>query len=519
MMPLLLTLFLSTLPLGFAKDSQKVTANPVDEIFNSLSKGLDERALVHWFRALDGGSFSKTPSGKALAAYLLFQNGLEIEGIESLFLTPHPKSISKKLRALWRSQAPASHPVWGRARLRWSSSWTAFFDRETELAVRSYSTENLGEKEIRSLLAGSGSKATFAKSRLRLALALRLATEEKGMTPALKILKALMADSSGSIDKNLVALSMGRIFYAKKRWAKAMESYDKVSKDSEYWFTAREETAWTLMALGKTKEVVGVTNTLMHSDFSPHLSAETVFLHAYSQLNACDYLGVAESVDIFKRRFKKKVKALGALGKEGKWKPGGRAEQLFQELKKEGKTGLLALGKTALLVPRYVSRDELLLREAQVQKSLDKGIARLNVLGTRYGNTKDASGRSVRKAAARLKKSLRARYERSKKVGFRLLAKRSNEEIQEIGETLFKMDILETEMLQRAAIALARGGREATVEASGTQGPKKTPSGKKTGGTMDRYALNFPFTGEMWFDELNHYRLDPQKICQKRRAL
>ena len=481
--------------------------------FNSLSEERYGQALIEWFRVFEGGPFSKTPTGKALSAYLLFKNGLEVQGVEDLFLSSRPKSIHKDLRQLWRLAAPSRHPVWTLSQPNWTSGWTDFFGRETQLVMKAHSSHSLREREIASLLSKTNSR-TPGSSGLRLRMALNLATEAKGTAKSLKILKDLMSVPPTHVDKNLVAVSIGRILYAKKKWARAVEYYKKVSKDSEYWFTAREEMAWALMAQGKSEKVVGITKTLMHPGFAPHLSAEAVFLHAYSQLSACDYLGVAESVDLFKEKFKKKVKALMALEKEGvNGRKGSVGTRLFDQLKR-GNSELLALGKTAHFVPRYVSRDGPLLREVQLQKSLDVGLARLRHLASEGSDRKPLKG-SVRKSLNRLEKSINSRYKRSKRQSFRLLAKRAKEEIDDIRDVLFKISILETEMLQRVAIVTAQGGREAKVQMASGQGQK----GDIRSGGKDKYALSFPYKGEIWFDELNHYRLNLQKICQKRRAL
>ena len=49
---------------------------------------------------------------------------------------------------------------------------------------------------------------------------------------------------------------------------------------------------------------------------------------------------------------------------------------------------------------------------------------------------------------------------------------------------------------------------------------KRSPRGaSRRDEEVGAYDLQFPFTGEIWFDELGNYRYDPKQVCRMRRAI
>ena len=412
-------------------------------------------------------------------AHTLFENKLEVYGIEALFKVKNPKRISKKIRNLWRTAAPVEHSVWSLAEIRWTKGWRSFFKIKTEVRVRGDLSRKMSERELTSLLKKTKPK-TAQRAQLELRMALNLAADGKSKK-AMVLINRLLAAPQGQVDKSLVALTGGRVAYAQGQWDKAADLYKKVSKGSEFWFTAQEEMAWAYMAKGETQNIMAVTNSLMPQEFASQVGPETVFLHAFSQLKNCDYFGAVKGLNLFRERFKKRSLALMQVRKKG---PSKGISSLLQEINKGG--GLLSMGTTALEIPRYVAQDQVFLRIVKGQNAFKRELA---------------IAKSLRLAKKKsVIKSIRSRIKRIEKKGLALLKRRAKEELQEIKQVLQKMHILEAEWLQHVALLVeGRGVRVAQTETTAV-------ANRTASDSVGPYDLTFPFTGEIWFDELNNYR-------------
>ena len=489
---------------------QKNSKRTQKSFWNALARGDNERALGEWFATFAGKAFARTSHGKALLAYLLFNNRLEVLGVRTLFTVKNPKTVHKRLRSLWKSMAPAQHQVWRLAQVRWKTAWSNFFDQETAAVVGSSSLGTaLNKDQILSLLKRMKPHSA-ARAKLEFQLALNLALKGRSNAArAIKILDRLLKTPNGHVDKNLVLLTAARIWYPQGRWDQAIQHYRGVSKSSEYWFTAQEEMAWAYIAKRQPQKALTITNTLMLQNFMPHVGPETVFLNAFSQLKTCDYFGVEKSIDIFKTRFKKRTQALMQTAGKGLAKDKG-IMALFDR-PKQGRVELFSLGDQAFGLPRYVSRDEVLFQQAQIAKALQQETAQLGQLRTKYSAITGKRRASGIKAIKNLANSLKSRSKKIKRSFSRQIKKLAGEEIAEIKQVLLKMHILEAELIQQVA-TIIQGGRMKTVATVTKQqsGDQKTD----TVGDSGQYDLKFPFTGEIWFDELNNYKSNLKEICQ-----
>ena len=421
------------------------------------------------------GKFPQTDAGKARWAYLLFENGLEVYGVETLLEIKNPKAINNKLKNLWKKALPAGHPVWATAQAHWSPAWKGFFDRDIELATQT--EQNLQQ-------------------------ALDLATKGN-TTQSAKILNRLLKSPANQASSGLIALTAGRLSYSQGHWDKAIQYYQKVSQNSEYWFTAREELAWSYMAKGEPQDVIAVINSLLLESFAAHVGPESIFLNALAQLKTCDYFGAAESLNVFKQRFKQRAQSLMEVRKPGQTKA---MTALLQQFKK-GKQELFSLGEMALQVPRYVSRDQVLLNQLQTQGALEREIAKIKnllVKAKKHGGIK----MNVRQGLERMSSALTSRSKELQKRSLTLIKKRAGEELVEIKKVLEKMHILEAEWIQRIAMAMNQVGVK-VAQAENQSVNKKHRSDSS-------YDLRFPFMGEIWFDELNNYRLAFNEACSRR---
>jgi len=73
-----------------------------------------DKALYQWPSAFEGTSFAKSPTGRALNAFVLFKNGIQVTALEQLLMIDRPKDVDTYLLQAWREMAPDNATVWRR---------------------------------------------------------------------------------------------------------------------------------------------------------------------------------------------------------------------------------------------------------------------------------------------------------------------------------------------------------------------------------------------------------------------
>ena len=370
------------------------------------------QALGQWFSSPENNSFSQTPTGRAILAYILFKNKWEVYALKELFRIPNPDLIHQEVKSLWHLTVSPQHFMW--SSLPWSPSWTRFFSPKIQKVE----------------------KALKARSEFQMALELSLQNKEDA---SLKILDRLMKDRENSMDKGALALTQGRLFYQKGLWNQAITHYKEVSQNSDSWFVAQEEKAWSHAQLGHFQKTLAITQTLMTPYFMPYTGPETVFLNALSQMKICDYHGTSESINTFKDIFKKRARALMEIQQKGR----NRGISLLLEKLKRGKVPLFSLDpKTAMLVPHDLMRDNVFLRYAQIERYLEQ-----EVLLSENWHKKYMANKSFKQ----FKESLASSFHQAREKTLHLAKKRAKEGLEEIKQTLQKMHLLEAELIQQIA--------------------------------------------------------------------
>lgn len=450
------------------------------------------QALKSWFPAYGNHPFSKTPTGKALFAWLLFQNKLEATGLDIFLSINDPLKVNARLRKSWKAAVPLNHSVWELTRATWSSRQRNFFGEEIAQKVESVRINNLDQRQIVALLnRGHLKGSNREKLQLRLALAQILQNKEK---EARRILLPLAKKGSP-----LALLTMGRLSYQQRKWDMALGFYQKVPQKSDYWFTAQEEMAWTYMQKGDAQKTVSVTRTITAPDFVAHAGPEALFLRAFSQLKMCQYSGAIESIQDFGKHFRQKAQRLSEL--EGRGSSAG-LEAFLNKFKKSRKVVFLSLGKVGNEIPRGLATNETFLAHARLYGALAQEAETLEreVLGwAKSGHTG--------KAVSNPLQSLKRRVASAKKVCTDIARVQARVELTEIRETLQNVHILEVELIRQAARNNKKEDKTKALASAGHL-PKK-PLGK--------YDMKFPFQGEIWFDEYGGHKHAELVGCQRTR--
>jgi hypothetical protein len=157
-------------------------------------------------------------------------------------------------------------------------------------------------------LSAAGEKMTPLQAHAR---ALDYAAAGKTET-ALQILKSLENVKMPSIEKDRVELSIGRINYEKGNYDAAMAAYAKVVHGGPSWLEALEEQSWVEMRRAHWSDAIAKLQTVTLPIFKKDVDSEPYFLLALAELRVCDYKALFKTLDLFKTRFRDRVKGLEA---------------------------------------------------------------------------------------------------------------------------------------------------------------------------------------------------------------
>jgi len=139
----------------------------------------------------------------------------------------------------------------------------------------------------------------------RRALDLALAGKSK---EALKILTRLTTKDFSAEEKDRVYLSIGRIQYQLGNLNEALEAYNKVRAGGPSWLEALEERATVMLRQGRPEDALATLKTVAAPIYKDQIRSEAFFLTAFAQMRICDYKSVFKTLDLFKERYREKVK-------------------------------------------------------------------------------------------------------------------------------------------------------------------------------------------------------------------
>jgi tetratricopeptide (TPR) repeat protein len=467
-----------------------------------VDSGDFEKALFQWPMAFEDTTFGKEPTGRALYAWLLFKNGIQVLALERLLGIEQPAQIASELKNLWKEAAPDTHPVWdniGIAVATWNPIWGEVFGIGTEVRVRGRQVYGADQIETVKELIHKTQLETRERAWLEWQLVLALATGESS-TQAAQVLANLIKVKNNPVGQDIMTMTAARLLYQNGYLAAAIKYYEKVPKSSDYWFDGQEEMAWSYIRKGQPQDAIALTTTFVNSSFASQVGPEPLFLRALAELKICDYPSVINTLNLFRERFKERVKLLSAL-KDKTDSPS--VVNLLARLR-AGSVTLKDLSADAGKLPRFVTRDQVLLQLVRSEQALE-------LEGKKAG---DLYSRSLLGGTGPV--GFQARFEQFRQdVDGRVQAAHSatltrvrvlaEEEVNEISGVLQKLHIVEAEVLQQVSLA------ERVIKATST----KIASEKK--GATGSHGVDriwFPAENETWFDEFANYRVDIKKGCE-----
>lgn len=154
-------------------------------------------------------------------------------------------------------------------------------------------------------------------------------------------------------------LKKARTLFAAGKYDEALEAYQQIPKGNDLWLQAVEEKGWAYYRQGSPEKAMAQAKTLLSPAFAETVSPEAYFLQSLSQLKICDYKGVFETHELFKKKQKDHIVQIQQLSENGLnenvVKVVSRAESFPLKLK--------SLGEEALSLPTMFHKDRQLQSE------------------------------------------------------------------------------------------------------------------------------------------------------------
>lgn len=127
---------------------------------------------------------------------------------------------------------------------------------------------------------------------------------------ALRALQSLSMQKFAPVEKDRVFMTMGRLNYEIGNFDQAIAAYSQIRQTSPSWLEALEEQAWAQFREGHPEATVAKLKTVTSVAFKDSTKSEPFFLLGLAQLRVCDFKGVFATIDLFKKRFSEKTKAI-----------------------------------------------------------------------------------------------------------------------------------------------------------------------------------------------------------------
>ena len=269
-----------------------------------------ESALEVWLKSIQGSFFSKSATGSALYAYLLFQNGFEAIALNQLFQNSQPDKINPIVRNLWKLNIDKSNSVWNYFYFPLSSNWSLFFSPEMVFKIGSKSPFHIVKDRdyIKSLLSlpVKDKLDTFSLEWLFVLSFI----QQNDMDSATKILSWLLSQTKDSYRKDKINLTVARLLADIEENKHALTYYQKIKRLSYFWFLAQEEIILLNLNNGDNSQAYSKAMAFNYPSFLKELSPSMFFALSLAQLKNCDNRGATQSLIAFKKAFFKPYKEL-----------------------------------------------------------------------------------------------------------------------------------------------------------------------------------------------------------------
>jgi hypothetical protein len=426
-------------------------------------------ALLNFKDAVDNTAFAKTNGAKALEAFLIWKNGMRLEGLDRLTSIEDLKTIPPLILDFWRPVVKPDGKEWTIVKVKVSDSWGAFF--------------------------GSPSQKDQAQMWKE---ATTLATTSE-IDKAAKILGVLAKEPDPFVEKDLINLTAARLLYDRGYLDAAIRYNNMISRSSDYWFVAQEEAAWAYMRKAAVGSALAITKSLLHEKLSRDVGPETVFLHSLLNLKVCNYPEVQASLKVYKDRFRPRVIELQKVVSSDEASKVAMTTALTLAENKDLRP--IRLGRHSAMLPRDTGLDRQLRFDGVLHGVLK---AEAEAAGRLYtASLTNGSQVGFQAEYEKFKQKLESRQQVTAMAFYSRIKELAQAEIKEINHLLQKMHIVEAEFIQQTNLTQR-------IAADTSNQKSKKAKFEKVGKDQIRFAGD----QEIWFDEINHYKVQVNKSCR-----
>ncbi len=444
------------------------------EFQSLMAAGNYRQALRAWNLAHRGSTFAVTSSGQATYAYLLYQNGMPLLGLQHLFEHAQPDELNSSLRSKWTKELKTSSLI-QKGRVQTSRGWKKINDNSP------FTLQISNQKELAQAInkAAQLRKDVNAQARILWQIATQ-APQFGQVTAALKALDQLSTSGQKVIASDQILSSRGRVLYQKGDLTGAIEAFNQIPKSSSLWVESVEERAWAYLKRDDFDKTISETITLLSPALSPLVGPESYFLANLASLKICDYTRIFKNSELFKKRLRQRLTDLQELAKSGANK---NLASVLDRIDKNG-VSIESAGPLVESLPRSTFRDSTFTQLFENRRQLlNESQTATNIAATFAGE-----GTELQKLGIKAKQQA----EHLKPLAIQRLRALAELEIKEYKTVINKMHIIEGEVIHRMHADDNLKGERSRLSDNERSNPD---------------VLVFPYAGdEVWFDELDNYK-------------
>lgn len=355
-------------------------------------------------------------------------------------------------------------------------------------------------------------------------------TAQKELAAALKANKSSKEDPL----RNLVAITLARLHFQRSEFSEAYKTYLEIDRNSSLWLQAMTEQAWTQILSGDYEGAAGNMFSLHTDYFKNTFAPETYVIRTVGYLNLCQYGDSMSALQDMKKKYGRWKTLIDSYPQKNKdpnnyyetfrlWAKNPDLKEVdglprsfivelarhpsFLSVQKQINNyddEILRFNELAVSVVRLEKRllDEqalLLKKKFKSETEREEALEPIKIQLEIAKKARNAIKGNRQVAVTRLEKE----KEDLKKLGAQVLVQRFKELQANLDSVLDQNEVLAYEIYSGA-------GEHIRFQMAG--GEIKDKSGKELKAAPEK-SVNWKFKGEIWEDEIGHYRSSLKNVC------
>lgn len=283
--------------------------------------------------------------------------------------------------------------------------------------------------------------------------------------------------------QDLATINLARTWYGAGNYPRAIESFSRVSRDSEYWPEAQFERAWAHFRIDDFNGALGTLFSLDTPFFGTYYYPEADLLRIYSMFLICKFPASETSIKAFSDNYKDVHEKLQA------WS-GKSEEETFDAAR-----AYLKKGKVEDL-------PEMIWRPWAHEDRFAASVAAVASANDELDRMKNASANPFTEKARDWVKARKDKLIHDE--GARIKAKIASQEA-ELNTMLADTEIFTLDILRMKTMLYEQAARIGKMEEAARTVERKE--------RLRKGWREWPFEGEIWADELGYYRVNVTPEC------